>query len=145
MLRKLVIFALAGVAVYYLYPREENQATHYVAAAQPAWNSIGTAFAERRSNVIVQSAGSVSRVLPDDNDGSRHQRFVLALPSGQTVLIAHNIDLAPRVDGLKSGDRVEFSGEYEWNAQGGVVHWTHRDPQRRHQAGWLRHNGRTYQ
>ncbi len=93
----------------------------------------------------MQSAGTVSRVLADDNDGSRHQRFILALPSGTTVLIAHNIDLAPRIEGLRTGDRVEFSGEYEWNPQGGVVHWTHRDPQGRHAAGWLRHGGRTYQ
>ncbi len=66
------------------------------------------------------------------------------MPSGQTVLFAHNIDLAPRLNGLKVGDRVEFHGEYEWNAKGGVIHWTHRDPLGRHEPGWLKHNGRRY-
>ena len=93
----------------------------------------------------VRGAGIVERVLRDDDDGSRHQRFILRLPSGQTVLVAHNIDLAPRIAGLQVGDTVEFDGEFEWNEQGGVVHWTHHDPRGVHAPGWLRHGGRTYQ
>ncbi|QOY51204.1 DUF3465 domain-containing protein [Candidatus Sulfurimonas baltica] len=41
-------------------------------------------------------SGDVIRVLSDDNTGSRHQRFIIRLSSGQTLLIAHNIDLAPK-------------------------------------------------
>ena len=106
---------------------------------------VSRAFHDRRSNIQVMSEGSVQRVLPDDNDGSRHQRFLVRLKSGQTVLIAHNIDLAPRVDGLRQGDSVAFSGEYEWNERGGVVHWTHKDPAGKHAAGWLRFDGKVYQ
>jgi hypothetical protein len=87
----------------------------------------------------------VARVLPDDLDGARHQRFIVELASGQTLLIAHNIDIAPRIEGLAVGDSVRFKGEYVWNAKGGVVHWTHHDPQGGHVAGWLMHNGRRYQ
>ncbi len=97
------------------------------------------------SDTQVQGAGIVSRILPDDNQGSRHQRFILHLKSGQTLLVAHNIDLAPRVDNLKKGDVVEYSGEYKWNPEGGLVHWTHRDPTGRHVAGWLKHQGRIFQ
>jgi hypothetical protein len=85
------------------------------------------------------------RILPDDNDGSRHQRFILELDSGQALLIAHNIDLAPRINDLDKGDTVAFYGEYEWNSKGGVIHWTHNDPNYRHIDGWLKHRGRTYQ
>jgi hypothetical protein len=113
--------------------------------AAPADIVLAEAFEARRSNLLVQGRGTVIRILPDDNDGSRHQRFILQLDSGHTLLVAHNIDLAPRIPDLKVGDVVEFSGEYEWNPQGGVIHWTHHDPQGRHPAGWLRYQGKTYQ
>jgi hypothetical protein len=108
-------------------------------------DAIGRAFANRASDIQVNGEGAVIRILPDDLNGSRHQRFIVELASGQTLLISHNIDLAPRIDALEVGDSVRFSGEYEWNEKGGVVHWTHRDPRGRHVAGWVVHNGKTYQ
>jgi len=107
-------------------------------------DSIGRAFANRASGIQVEGEGRLLRVLPDDLNGSRHQRFIVELASGQTLLFAHNIDIAPRVDGLEVGDSVRFSGEYVWNEKGGVIHWTHHDPQGRHVAGWIIHNGKTY-
>ena len=107
--------------------------------------ALGRAFRERKSNLLVEGEGTVSRVLPDDRSGSRHQKFILRLRSGQTLLISHNIDLAPRIPTLREGDRVSFYGEYEWSSKGGVIHWTHRDPRGRHPAGWLKHGGKTYQ
>ena len=98
-----------------------------------------------RSGRQVSGTGTVDRVLSDDNDGSRHQRFILRLPSGRSVLVAHNIDLAPRIRSIAQGDSVSFYGQFETNDRGGVIHWTHRDPQGRHVDGWLEHNGRRYQ
>lgn len=106
---------------------------------------IGRAFKNRTSNVQVEGEGVVTRILADDLSGSRHQRFIVRLKSDQTVLIVHNIDIAPRVTGLQEGDSVRFYGEYVWNETGGMVHWTHHDPEGRHAAGWLKHSGRTYQ
>ncbi len=103
------------------------------------------AYQSQQSDLQVQGFGQVAKVLPDDNDGSRHQKFILKLNSGQTLLVAHNIDLAPRIPNLKVGDSVEFYGEYEWNKKGGVLHWTHKDPQNRHAHGWLKHNGQVYE
>ena len=103
------------------------------------------AFANHGSNLQAEGQGTVIRILADDNDGSRHQRFILQLGSGQTLLVAHNADLAPPIAGLSVGDTVAFNGVYEWNAQGGVIHWTHRDPQGVHVAGWIKHGGSTYQ
>lgn len=93
---------------------------------------------------LPPNAGVVTRILPDDLFGSRHQRFILGLANGTTVLVAHNIDIAPRVSGLKVGDVVEFNGVFETNADGGVIHWTHHDPSGRRPGGWLKHNGRFY-
>ncbi|EGR2479933.1 DUF3465 domain-containing protein, partial [Vibrio cholerae] len=95
------------------------------------------AYKSQQSDLQVQGFGKVVKVLPDDNDGSKHQKFILKLNSGQTLLVAHNIDLAPRIPNLQVGDSVEFYGEYEWNKKGGVLHWTHKDPQNRHAHGWL--------
>lgn len=107
-------------------------------------DAIGRAFASRTSNIQVEGKGTVIKVLPDDQDGSRHQRFIVELASGQTLLISHNIDIAPRINGIEVGDSVRFSGEYIWNSKGGLVHWTHHDPQGRHVSGWVIHNGKTY-
>jgi hypothetical protein len=113
--------------------------------ASAGHDTIAAAFENRQSGIQVTGAGNVVRILADDNDGGRHQRFLIELDSGQTLLIAHNIDLAPRIGTLREGDSVSFNGVYEWNDRGGVIHWTHHDPQGQHTPGWLRHNGRTYE
>lgn len=107
--------------------------------------SIQSAYRAKASDVQVRSTGIVVKILPDDNIGSRHQKFILKLSKNHTILIAHNISLAPRIKSIKVGDSVEFYGEYEWNAKGGVVHWTHHDPAGKHKGGWLKHKGRRYQ
>lgn len=114
-------------------------------AASAGDGLIEAAYESRQSDVQVEGVGRVVKVLPDDTKGSRHQKFILELGSGRTVLVAHNIDLAPRIPGLREGDQVGFYGEYEWNERGGVVHWTHHDPQGRHADGWLKHDGKLYQ
>lgn len=106
---------------------------------------IANAFANQISNLQVSGQGIVIKVLADDNSGSRHQKFILKLANGQTLLVAHNIDIAARVSGLSEGDSILFNGQYEWNEKGGVLHWTHRDPNGSHPSGWLQHQGQTYQ
>lgn len=108
-------------------------------------DAIASAYKNKQSDVQVKGSGIVKRVLRDDNEGSRHQKFILRLPDNASILVAHNIDLAPRIPNLQSGDTIEFYGEYEWNEQGGVLHWTHHDPRGRHEGGWLKHRGKTYQ
>ena len=105
--------------------------------------AVEGAWEQRLSGVMVRFEGTVDRVLADDDHGSRHQRFIVRLASGHTVLVAHNIDLAERVP-LSLHDRIGVYGEYEWNDRGGVVHWTHRDPQGRREGGWVEHGGRRY-
>ena len=108
-------------------------------------STLASAYENRQSDIQVGGSGVVIRNLADDTSGSRHQKFILKLTSGQALLISHNIDLAPRINSLRKGDTVNFYGEYEWNSKGGVVHWTHHDPRGKHVGGWLKHNGVTYQ
>ena len=143
MMRFAVYFLIVLATAYYAHDHYEMIAASE-AAERVGGSEIRRAFEEKLSSQQVSGTGTVLRVLPDDNDGSRHQRFIVELPSGQTVLIAHNIDLALRVEAIRPGDKVTFYGEYEWNEKGGVVHWTHDDPQGRHVDGWIEHNGRRY-
>ncbi len=108
-------------------------------------SDVAKAYLQHAQDVQVSGQGEVVKVLADDNQGSKHQRFILRIPEGFTVLVAHNIDLAPRVKNISVGDKVSFYGEYVWNEKGGVVHWTHSDPRGRHPSGWLKHRGITYQ
>ena len=105
---------------------------------------IEKAYHDKQSNVQVQGVGKVTRILADDNNGSRHQKFLLKLPSKLTLLVAHNIDLSKKIENLNEGDEVEFFGEYEWNNKGGVLHWTHHDPRKKHEDGWLKHKNVVY-
>ena len=102
-------------------------------------------FVNHKSNLQVYGTGIVISILPDDRDGSHHQRFIIELKSKQTLLITHNIDLSTRIFALSINDRIEFFGEYEWNAKGGVIHWTHHDPLEIHVNGWIYHNNIIYQ
>lgn len=153
-MNKFLLIAALAVAAYFALAPAPGPSDQPEAAARPGVAAlvgasddaaIENAFANRLGNQQVEGQGTVTKTLEDDNNGSRHQRFIVRLASGRTLLVAHNIDLAPRIDALREGDTVAFYGEYEWSAKGGVIHWTHRDPQGRHPAGWIRHDGRTYQ
>ncbi|RYD31148.1 MAG: DUF3465 domain-containing protein [Verrucomicrobiaceae bacterium] len=105
---------------------------------------LGNAFRKKKTAFMVKLQATVVSNLPDDTEGSRHQRFIVKLASGQTLLIVHNIDLAPRVLKPKAGQRVIIHGEYIWNNKGGLIHKTHRDPQGDDPDGWILHKGRKY-
>jgi len=145
-----VLFALAGWFAWQERAAAPPRDTPSPRAAKPAARPLATpvpaagdrsldrAIAAHARDAQVTGSGTVARLLRDDNEGSRHQRFLVDVGDGRTVLIAHNIELAARVEPLRVGDRVEFAGEFEWNDRGGVVHWTHPDPRGRHRAGYVR-------
>jgi hypothetical protein len=134
----IIAFVVLIYAASHYQPQHDNQAT------SPK-TEVSALYQQKQSDVQIEVTGKVIRVLSDDNDGSRHQRFIIETGIGHTLLIAHNIDLAPRIENLQPGDEVTVFGEYEWNNKGGVMHWTHHDPDNRHPHGWIRHKGRLYQ
>ena len=149
-MKKIIIVSIIAIGVYLISQQEfspkENSSTETQSGKVSSSDQrLQQAFRNKQSDLQIEGSGVVSKILADDTKGSRHQRFILKLSTGQTILIAHNIDLAPRIDELRIGESVSFYGEYEWNAKGGVIHWTHHDPKGRHASGWLKHKGKVYQ
>ena len=103
-------------------------------------------FAEHRSGVEVTANGQVTRLLTDEHgpEGT-HQRFIVQLGGmTQTVLIDNNVDIGRRA-AVAVGDAVTVHGEYVWNEQGGLIHFTHRDPAHTHEGGWIEVDGVRYE
>lgn len=143
---KKILFFIVVAALANGYLQEQGIFTpNFATSSEGSGNTLEQAYENRQSDLQVRGIGTVIRLLPDDLKGSRHQKFILEMTSGQTLLVSHNIDLAPRINGIRTGNTVEFYGEYEWNSKGGVIHWTHHDPNKVHIAGWLKYQGRTYQ
>ena len=143
-MKKSLILAIVASAAYYFFHQVDPGLPGNATSSQIDAPLTQTSESWRAGEQ-VRGTGTVSQLLSDDNEGSRHQRFILQLSSGRTLLVAHNIDLAPRISSLSEGDTVSFYGEYEPNDQGGVIHWTHHDPRGSHPGGWLEHKGRRYE
>ena len=144
-MKKLLIVIVLGFAIVGFLKENPDFLQSYVKQSAATDELLATAYQNQQNDLQVGGEGRVISTLSDDTKGSRHQRFILELSSGQTLLVSHNIDIAPRINSLREGDTVEFYGEYEWSAKGGVVHWTHHDPGGRHENGWLKHKSTVYQ
>ena len=106
-------------------------------------DAVVQAFRDKKSNIFVEGSGVVKKLLPEDDNGLRHQKFLVSISDEQTLLFAHNIDLTSAIP-LAVGDTIQFRGEYVYNPKGGIVHWTHHDPHGKIEGGWIKHNGTTY-
>jgi Protein of unknown function (DUF3465) len=146
--KKFLLILIVGIVVYGFIQHAQkffSVGKFFSSELSTSDQALGKAFKNKQSDIQVGGSGEVIKILPDDTQGNRHQKFIIELNSGQTLLIAHNIDIAPRIRNLNVGDHINFYGEYEWNAEGGVVHWTHHDPHSSHESGWINHGGKLYQ
>ncbi len=137
--RRLVPVLILVLLAVYQYYRLDRPTVDYGAAT----DSVQAAYAAHQSNTWLEAQGRISRVLHDDNEGARHQKFILQLDDGHTVMIAHNIDLAERIP-TRHNLFVRVRGRYEWNDRGGVIHWTHHDPYGQLEGGWIEVNDVRY-
>lgn len=140
--RLLAILVVLGILAWQYYPQPGGPDA--VTVTPGGENVVQAAYGARRSGVWMETGGRVTRLLSDDSEGSRHQRFILDVGDGHTVMVAHNIDLARRIP-VGVGDTLSLRGRYEWNERGGVIHWTHHDPQGRERGGWIRSGGTLYE
>lgn len=87
---------------------------------------VEEAFESHHFDVPLTAEGKVIKILPGDHEGIHHQRFIVQVHSGRTVLVVHNLERAYRAP-VKIGDKVEVHGSYVWNKFGGIIHNTHHD------------------
>lgn len=102
------------------------------------------AFRVRQSGIMTEVTGTVVRILLDDKDDLRNQKFVIRLPNDQSVLVVHDQKAGGRVP-VSVGDTVLVRGEYMWTETGGTFRNTQRDFSPRRLHGWIDHEGDRYQ
>ena len=122
-------------------PDNDNQAY-----GRPVTNDQQVVKAVQRKGRVHYIQGvdmEVVQLLPDDLNGSQHQKFVVRLSSGDKVMIVYNLDLCPKVP-LRVGDRVAAGGEFIWTKGGGLLHWVHYDPKANRPHGYVSVGGKAY-
>lgn len=117
-------------------------AEQYLFADVKPKSKIEEVIYARQSGQMVNFEAEVIKLLRDDLKGDKHQKLIMKT-NRHTLLLAHNIDIAPRVP-VRVGDTIFVQGQYEWNEQGGLVHWTHRS-NNEHPGGWIKHKNTKYQ
>jgi hypothetical protein len=134
----------AQPSIYSDAPAKFGQPNYSLAELARQQEEVITLQKERSRHAEVTVVAPVSRILPDDTQGLQHERFIISLTNGTTILIAHDTSYAPRVP-VQLGDAVRIHGEYIWNQRGGLIHWTHASDSPFHEGGWIDYQGRRYQ
>lgn len=116
----------------------------HTAPASASDRKMARAYDRGKSEFFIRFTATVKASLPTDYDGIRHQKFIVELKTGQTLLIAHNIDLSSPIKRLRVGERIIIHGEYIWNDEGGLIHRTHDDTGGTLPDGWIRYKGKRY-
>ena len=92
--------------------------------------------------VLTFALGACSTTSPEAKN--YFNTFIVQVKgSAQTLLIDNNVDIGKRVP-VANGDDVVVHGEYVWNDQGGLIHFTHHDPAHTHEDGWIELKGARY-
>lgn len=104
---------------------------------------IQKAFNQNTSNIVVETRARVIVLYPDLIDLEKHQVFKVELDNGHRLQVMHNLDEAPPVP-VVVGSEIRLRGEYDWSPAGGTIHWTHDDPARQREGGWIEYQDRVY-
>jgi hypothetical protein len=94
-------------------------------------------------NFLEVKNAHVTQVLPDDLIGSKHQKWIVQLEDGSSLLCVYNSDMGDRIP-VQVGQTMSLGGQYIWDRGGGLIHWLHADPQHRRPDGYVLLNGTTY-
>jgi hypothetical protein len=116
-------------------------------AEQPNNAQICSLYASGSSGAEVIGHGTVLGVLGTRGGPSgEHEGFLLKLDQQCDLLlrVETNVDITGPVP-LEVGEVVTVKGQFEDDANGGVIHWTHHDPRGRHVSGYVEADGKIYE
>lgn len=124
-----------------------------VGSSSFAWADIGSvqddsalveAVNSGRGVDYIEAANLVAtQILPDDTDGSAHQKWKGRLSNGIEIMVVFNIDDYDRVP-IRKGDRFSVGGQFIQEGKRRVIHWLHEDPRHRRPDGYVYLNGNIY-
>lgn len=150
--RNLIVIAVLLMAVAWQYfsgqvgnhPKSTSTSTANTnTTSTKAIAQLRAAAKDPNAKFWVNLQGTVLKNLQDDQEGEPHQKFLVQVAKDLTLLVAHNIAVASRVP-VQEGDLVKVQGEYVWNNRGGLIHWTHHDPNGRKKGGWIELKNQRY-
>jgi hypothetical protein len=107
------------------------------------FTAVQDAYNYRQTGFMAEVDGTVARILMDDKEDPRNQKFTIRLTNGQMLLVIHDQEAAGRVP-VSVGDTVLVRGEYVWTEAGGTLRYTQRDYSPRRLHGWIDHRGERY-
>lgn len=110
---------------------------------EPGIKTVQDAYRYHQTDVMAEVTGTVARILVDDRDDTRNQKFIMRLANGQSLLVLHDQVSSDRVP-VKIDDTVLVRGEYQWTETGGTLRFTQRDYSPRRMHGWIDHQGQRY-
>jgi hypothetical protein len=137
--------SIAALIAGVIYLRTRPDAPPRSVAAREAavgCRAVHQDYVKRVSSVWVTLSATVERELPDSFGRYRHQRFIVRCAGGQTVLIVNDVSIGERVP-VMVGATVGVKGQYIWNSQGGLVHFTHHSDSGG-PGGWILWRGRVF-
>lgn len=110
---------------------------------EPGFSTVQDAYRAHQSGMMAEVTGTVARILIDDKDDLRNQKFIIRLSNGQMLLVIHDQVASERVP-VSVNDTVLVRGKYQWSETGGTLQFTRRDHSTRRMHGWIEHQGKRY-
>jgi hypothetical protein len=107
-------------------------------------NLVQAVESNQRTKYVSGSGMKVIELMPDDTQGSPHQKFRVQLSNGRSIMIISNLDMCVHVP-VQVGDSVGAGGEFiPTGKASGLLHWVHRDPKKQRPDGYIELNGQVY-
>ena len=111
--------------------------------AEPGFRVLADAYLNKKSGMMAEVQGQVTRLIMDEEESARVQKFVICAISGQSRLVTHDLSRSDRVP-VAIGDKVMVRGEYVWSEPGGTLICPTRDNGSGGRNGWIEHKGERY-